>query len=400
MRPAEIDLYNPDVYVRGVPHETFRWLRAEAPMFFQKEPSGRGYWALTRYEDVLAVARDPARFSSARGTNLQDYEPPDLDLIRLLMVNMDPPQQTKFRRIVSDGFTPRMVALLEPRVRAVVRELLDRVAPLGEVDFVSAIAAELPLIVFAELLGVPQADRYKLFDWTNRLIGFDDPDFQTSFEDGRVAAAEIWQYASQLAETRRAHPGPDLVSVLQHAEVDGARLTEGELDAFFLLLAVGGNETTRNLISGGMLALLDHPDERARLAASPELVPSAVEEMLRWVTPVIYMRRTATIDTRIRGGEVRAGEKIVLYLASANRDEAVFAAPQRFDVGRAPNPHLAFGGGPHFCLGASLARLEVRVMFEELLRRLPDLALAGPVRRLRSSYINGVKAMPVRFARA
>lgn len=398
MRLEDIDIYDPDVYVRGVPHDVFAFLRREAPVFFQKEPNGRGYWALLKHEDVAMVGKDPGRFSSWRGgTNIQDYPPEDLDQIRLMMVNMDPPEHAKFRRLASTGFTPRMVARLEPRIREVTKEILDKVAPLGECDFVTSIAAELPLQVIAELLGVPHEDRHELFNWSNRLIGFDDPEFQTSLEDARAAAFEVWQYANKLASERAGKKGDDLVSVLMNAEIEGERLTEMEFDSFFLLLAVAGNETTRNLISGGMLALMEHPEQRKRLLDDPSLVPSAVEEMLRWVTPVMYFRRTATRDTEVRGQKIREGDKVCIYYTSANRDEAVFKDSMRFDVGRTPNEHLAFGGGEHFCLGASLARLEIRVMFEELLRRMPDLELAKPPRRLRSNFINGYKELRVRF---
>jgi cholest-4-en-3-one 26-monooxygenase len=290
-----------------------------------------------------------------------------------------------------------MVARLEPRIRAAAKDIVDQVIAKGEADFVTAIAAELPLRVIAELLGVPMEDRHKLFDWSNRLIGFDDPEFQTSLEDGKGAAAELWMYANGLADLRRDAKGEDLVSVLINAEIEGERLTDMEFDSFFLLLTVAGNETTRNLISGGLLALIEHPEERARLTNDTSLLPSAVEEMLRWVTPVMYFRRTATRDTQLRGQKIREGEKVVMYYSSANRDEDVFPASEQFDVGRTPNDHLAFGAGQHFCLGANLARLEIRAIFEEIVTRMPDVGLAGPVRRLRSNFINGFKTIPVRF---
>jgi cholest-4-en-3-one 26-monooxygenase len=401
MRIADVELHNPDVYVRGVPHDAFRVLRQEAPIYFQKETGdrrGRGYWALTKHEDVIAVSKDPARFSSHRGgTNIEDYEEEDLSAIQMMMVNMDPPQHNQFRRLASTGFTPRMVARMEPHIRAVTSAILDKVAKKGSADFVTSIAAELPLQVIAEMMGVPHEERHKLFDWSNRLIGFDDPEFQTSLADGKIAAMEVWMYASSLAEARRGVKGEDLVSVLINAEIEGQQLSEAEFDAFFLLLAVAGNETTRNLISGGMLALIENPEQRKRLIDDPSLIPSAVEEMLRWVTPVMYFRRTAMKDTEIRGQKIKEGDKVVMYYSSANRDEDVFPSGDTFDVGRTPNEHLAFGTGQHFCLGANLARLEIRVMFEELLRRLPDIELAGPVRRLRSNFINGYKEIPVRF---
>jgi cholest-4-en-3-one 26-monooxygenase len=314
-----------------------------------------------------------------------------------MMLNMDPPQHNQFRKLASTGFTPRMVARLEPRIRAAAKDIIDQVAKKGSADFVASIAAELPLQVIAELLGVPAEDRHKIFEWSNRLIGFDDPEFQTSFEDGKAAATELWMYASQLAELRRENKGEDLVSVLINAEIDGERLSDMEFDSFFLLLAVAGNETTRNLISGGLLALIEHPEQRARLIKDPSLIPSAVEEMLRWVTPVMYFRRTTTRDAVIRGQKFSSGEKLAMYYCAANRDEDAFPAADHFDVGRTPNEHLAFGTGQHFCLGSNLARLEIRVIFEELLRRLPDIELAGPVRRLRSNFINGFKTIPIRF---
>jgi cholest-4-en-3-one 26-monooxygenase len=395
---ADVELYDPDLYARGIPHEAFEVLRREAPVHFHREPNGRGFWAITKYDDVVTVSKDPGRFSSHRGgTNIQDYPPEELSTIQLLMLNMDPPQHNKFRRLVSQGFTPRVIARLEPRIREIARTILDGISPSGNCDFVRSVAAELPLQVIAELIGIPQEDHGKVFDWSNRLIGFDDPDFQTTLDDGKQAAMEMWIYANSLSEVRKGKAGDDLVSILMNGEVDGARLSEMEFDSFFLLLAVAGNETTRNLISGGMLALMEHPEQRDRLVRDPSLVPSAVEEMLRWVTPVVHFRRTAMRDTEIRGVKIKENDKVVVYYASANRDEDVFPDPFQFDVGRSPNEHLAFGVGQHFCLGNNLARLEIRVMFEELLRRLPDIELAGPVRRLRSNFINGLKELPVRF---
>jgi len=393
------DIFDPEIYVAGVPHEAFRVLRAERPVSFHPEPAdGRGFWAITKYHDVVQISKDPGTFSSYKGgTNIPDYPPDSLDVIRMLMLNMDPPQHNKFRRLTSTGFTPRMIARMEEYIRRAARTIVDEVIESGQCDFVTKIAAELPLQVIADIMGVPQEDRHLVFDWSNRLIGFDDPEFQTSLEDAQVAAAEIWGYANTLAEGRKGQQGKDLVTVLVNAVIDGEQLTEMEFDAFFLLLAVAGNETTRNLISGGMLALFDHPQQRARLMADPTLIDTAVEEMLRWVTPVIHFRRTATRDVELRGEQIKEGDKVVLYYTSANRDEEVFTDPQVFDVGRTPNDHLAFGIGQHSCLGLNLARLEIKVMFEEILRRMPDLELDGKVRRLRSNFINGVKEIPVRF---
>jgi cholest-4-en-3-one 26-monooxygenase len=396
---TDIDLLNPDNFVDGVPHHFFELLRREAPVFRHPEQNGPGFWALTKYDDIVTVSMDSETFSSWRGgTNIHDLPEESLGFVRMIMLNMDPPQHTKYRRLVSKGFTPRIVQAMEPHVRAIASEIIDRVAERGECDFVADIAAELPLQVILELMGIPVHDRHMIFDWSNRMIGFDDPEFQTSPEDGRAAATDMFMYANQLAVERKRTPRADVISTLMRAELDGEALTETEFDAFFVLLSVAGNETTRNLISGGMLALIEHPDQRSKLLANPDLLPLAVDEMLRWVTPVIYFRRTVTRDTELRGERIREGDKVVMYYGSGNRDEDIFRDGHLFDVARDPNPHITFGpGGAHFCLGASLARLEIRVMFEELLRRLPDIDLSGPVRRLRSNFIAGIKQMPVRF---
>jgi cholest-4-en-3-one 26-monooxygenase len=400
MLPTEIELYDPDIYVNGVPHATMSQLRKEAPVFWhdKAEKDGRGFWAIMKHADIVRISKDPKTFSSFRGgTNIPDYAAEDLSNIQLLMLNMDPPQHAKFRKLVSLGFTPRMVTFMEPKIRERVRNIVDAMANRGSCDFVTSVSSELPLQVMAELLGVPMEERNKMFDWSNRLIGFDDPEFQTSIEDARLAAFDIWSYSQQLGDQRKGKDGTDLISILVNAQVDGESLTDLEVNCFFLLLAVAGNETTRNLVSGATLALIEHPDQYARLVADPSLIPFAVDEFLRWVTPVMHFRRTATRDVEIRGQKIREGDKVVMYYNSANRDEDVFPNSQVFDVGRTPNDHLAFGVGEHFCLGNSLARLEIRIMFEELLRRIPDLRLAGKVRRLRSNFINGVKEMPVEF---
>lgn len=397
----DVDLSDPDVFVEGIPYAAFQRLRVEAPVYWQAEQSGRGFWVITRYEDLVAVSKDPATFSSARaGTNIFDVAEADLPMLRLLMLNMDPPKHNKFRRLVSTGFTSRMVTQLEPHVRQICRDLVDRVVDRTSFDFVTEIAVELPLLVIAELLGVPAEDRHQVFAWSNALVGFDDPEYRTSLETGKLASAQMWAYANQLAAERKEHPLGDLVSVLMQAEVDGDRLSEMEFDSFFLLLAVAGNETTRNLISGGMRALIEHPAERARLVADPSLLPTGIEELLRWVSPLIHFRRTATRDVHMHGTTIRENDKVVIFYPSANRDERKFVNPETFDVGRTPNDHLAFGIGEHFCLGANLARLEIQLIFEELLRRLPDLEFDGPVRRLRSNFVNGIKTMPVRRAGA
>ncbi|TMC48477.1 MAG: cytochrome P450 [Chloroflexi bacterium] len=399
-RLEDVELYDPDVYVRGVPHDMFALLRREAPVHWQREAHGPGYWAITRYDDVVQVSRDSATFSSAVGSALLEdpWTPEDLASMQLMMLNMDPPRHSKLRSLVNKGFTPRMITQLKEQVRDRCRMIVDAVAERGSCDFVTEIAAELPLQVIADMVGIPQMDRRQIFEWSNKLIGFDDPEFQNSREEAQLVSMQMYEYANQLALQRRDSAQDDLVSVLMRAEVDGERLSELEFDLFFLLLAVAGNETTRNLISGGMLALIEQPEQRRRLLDDRSLLDTAVEEMLRWVTPVMQFRRTATTDTEIRGQRIRANEKVVIYYPSANHDEDVFPDPDRFDVGRSPNEHLTFGGGgTHFCLGANLARLEIRLIFEELLNRLPDVELAGPARRLRSNFINGIKEMPVRF---
>jgi cholest-4-en-3-one 26-monooxygenase len=391
---ADIDLFNPETFVPGVPHHMFDWLREHAPVYFHPEPGGPGFWNLTKWDDCERVSREWKTYSSAKGTNIVDAE----GGYELAMVNQDPPYHTKLRNLVRKGFTPRMVDAMEPHIREMCTKILDRVAPRGECDFVVDIASELPLQVIAELLGVPHEERHLIFDWSNQMMGMEDPEYGTSMEGARLAATKMWAYAGQLAELRKKDPKDDLVSVLVHAEVDGERLTDFDFQIFFLLLAVAGNETTRNLITGGMLALMENPDQRERLMKDRSLLPSAIEEMLRWVTPVMHFRRTATEDTEVRGTRIRAGDKVLMWYISANRDEEKFPDPHQFDVGRTPNEHLTFGGGgPHFCLGFNVARLEIQIMFDELLNRFPDMEMTGPLSRMRNNFVNGHKHLPVRF---
>jgi cholest-4-en-3-one 26-monooxygenase len=392
----DVDLLDLELFADGPPHAVFRRLRNEAPICRLPEPDGPGYWAVTRYEDVVEVSRHPQLFGSNPNTMIKD---PDDDThgAGAIMLNEDPPRHTQLRKLVNRGFTPRQVTQLEPRVREIVGRLLDTAASRGEFDLVSDVAVELPLQVIAELVGVPEDERHTVFAWTETMMSIGDPELGGTEADARAAMTEMFAYADRLAGERATGDGTDLLSVLLAADVDGDRLTQMDVDLFFMLLMNAGSETTRNLITGGMLALFEHPDERARLQADLPLLTSAVEEMLRWVTPVMHFRRTARDDCEIAGQEIAAGDKVAIWYVSANRDERVFADPDRFDVERTPNEHVAFGaGGPHFCLGASLARLEARVMFEELLTRLPALEPAGPVRRLRSNFIHGIKELPVR----
>jgi len=396
--PSGVDLSDPGAFANGVPYDAFRKLRRENPVSWQDEPNGTGFWSIVKYDDLQRCSRNHRVFSSGRkGCFMFDSPPDDLERMQMMMVNMDPPRHTKYRGIVNKGFTPHRMRMLEGHVREICKKIIDNVAKRGECDFVKDIAAELPLQVIAELMGIPLEEREMVFDWSNRLIGFDDPEFQTSMEDGKMAAAEMYVYANQLAEARRTNPKDDLTSILMNAEVEGEHLNELEYDLFFLLLAVAGNETTRNLISQGMLKLIENPGELARLRADRSLLDTAVEEMIRVVTPVMQFRRTVTEDIVVGDQQFRENDKVIFWYVSANRDEDVFRDPDRFDVGRTPNEHLGFGIGQHFCLGANLARLEIRIMFEELLERIHDVELAGPIRRLRSNFIHGIKSMPVRF---
>jgi cytochrome P450 len=412
MDPLGVDLFDPRTYTSGVPHEAFAVLRRDCPVYRQEEPAilgwpeGPGYWAVMRYRDVVFVNRNPNLFSSQLGaTQIRDPKPDDLAFQQRMMLNLDPPEHSRLRRIVSKAFTPRHIERLEAFLRQRARALVDAVAPLGACDFSHDLAADLPLLALAEVLGVPAEDRRLLFNWGNRVIGFQDPEYAVYDEQGRpvdprsrAALQDMFDYAHQLADRKRREPADDVITALLFAEVDGQKLTREEYENFFFLLTVAGNETLRNGIPNGTLALLEHPEEHRRLLDDPSLLPTAIEEMLRFAGPVMCFRRTAAADVELAGTKIRAGDKVVVYYASANRDEAAFADPDRFDVGRTPNEHLSFGVGPHFCLGAHLARLQMRVFFEEALWRVPDLELAGPVERLQSNFQAGVKHMPVRFS--
>jgi cytochrome P450 len=383
------------LFAAGPPHDLFRRFREETPVAFFPEPDGPGFWGVFRYDDVVDVSRHPQQFASAPAVFIQD--PPDAAVTQELLINQDPPRHTKLRKLVNRGFTPRQISALEPHVRDIVVRLLDEASALGGFDLVHDLAVELPLQVIAEMVGVPQEDRHKVFSWTERMMSNDDDDQAAMHADAQVAIAEMFGYADQLIASRIGGDGTDLLSVLLRADVDGEALNQFEVDVFFMLLMNAGSETTRNLITGGTLALFEHPDQRVLLAANPELVPSAIEEMLRWVTPVMHFRRTAQGDTEIGGQPIAAGDKVVMWYTSANRDDAQFPDASTFDITRTPNEHVSFGaGGPHFCLGASLARLEARILFEELLARCPTLEQAGEPVRLRSNFINGIKSLPVR----
>ncbi|MEV0996149.1 cytochrome P450 [Nonomuraea sp. NPDC050202] len=389
-----IDLVDRDIYANaGPPHDQLAWLRANSPVHWHEgEP---GFWAVTRYEDVVHVSRHSDLFSSHRKLALFEDLPEDqIALQRLMMLNQDPPEHTRRRSLVNRGFTPRTIGALEQHIRDICDDLLDKLT--GEIDFVTEVAAPLPLYVICELLGAPATDRDKLFNWSNRMIGSQDPDYAASPEEGSGAAMEVYAYANQLAAQRRANPRNDIVTKLLQSDEHGETLGEDEFDLFVLLLVVAGNETTRNAASGGMLALFDHPDQWDRLVADPALARTAADEIVRWVSPVNLFRRTSTTDQVLGGQEIKENDKVVVFYSSANRDTSVFPDAEIFDIARDPNPHIGFGGGgAHFCLGNHLAKLELRVLFEQLARRHPRLRQTGEVRRLRSNFINGIKELPV-----
>jgi cytochrome P450 len=390
-----IDLLDLENYRDGPPHRLFARLRREDPVHWHPEVKGPGFWAVTRYADVVHVSRDSETFSSERGGTMV-FDVPEVELIglRQMMLNMDPPRHSKLRAIVNKGFTPRRVAELRERIDVLSRLIVDAALAKGEFDFVTEVAGELPSYVIAELMGIPLEDGRELYRLTERMHTTDPSD--EAQLAGRLAIGEMMNYSRRVQAEKRARPGSDLVSALLAAEVDGQRLTEFEFDLFFLLLINAGGDTTRNLVGGGMEALFEHPAERARLQRDLSLLDSAIEEMLRWVTPVVHFRRTATRDVILRDKRIHEGDKVVVFYTSANRDEEVFAHPERFDPSRSPNEHVAFGGGgTHYCLGANLARLEGRRMFAEVLGRMPHLERTGPIERLHSNFINGPRRMPV-----
>jgi cytochrome P450 len=391
-----VDLTQPATYVDGMPYDAFRRLRTVAPVAWHPQDDGPGFYALTGHAEVVAVSRDSSTFSSeATGVFFAPPGDEEASALGLMMLTMDPPRHTRLRALVSRGFTPRHVARLHDRVADMARAIVDAVAPLGACDFVRDVAGALPSMVIAELLGIPLDDGRTLYALTEQMhTASDDPTRSAA----RAAQAQMFSYATQLAARKLQEPGDDIASSLLAAEVDGERLTGTEFNFFFMLLINAGGDTTRNLVAGAALALMDHPDELARLRARPDLLPTAVEEMLRYVSPVIVFSRTATRDVELRGVPIHAGQRVAMFYPAANRDEFVFDDPDRFDVSRDPNPHVAFGGGgTHFCLGANLARVEIAALMREVLVRMPDLTLEGPVQRLQSNLINGVAAMPVRF---
>jgi cytochrome P450 len=398
MEKPEIDLLSIASFAHGQPHDQFRWLRANDPVYWHEEAGGRGFWAVMRHEDVCTVSRDPKTFSSyAGGIAINDMDPDGLAASRNMMLFMDPPQHTRYRALVSQQFIPRSARAIKPRIEELARKIIDRVIDRGQCDLVSQIAGELPSYVIADLMGIPLEDGRLLYEWTEKMHSSSEavPEMEK-----RAASMQMLNYALGIADEKRKKPGDDLATRLLNSEIDGDRLTPAEYTFFFLLLINAGGDTTRNLLAGGMLALFENPSERRKLQSDLDrLLPLAVEEMLRYVSPVVYMRRTATCDTSLGGRQIRSGDKVVVYYGSANRDESVFADPDRFDVARTPNDHIAFGGGgTHFCLGAHIARIEIQAMLREILTRLPDLEAAGAAEWLPSNFISGPRRLPVRFS--
>jgi len=411
MELSDINLVDLDRFAAGFPHADFRFLREHAPVWWHpphaKAPGGEGFWVISRHAETLAVLRDHTSFSSegggARsggGTTLEDMP---RGVGPGVMLNMlDPPRHTALRLLVNKGFKPRTIASLESALRERTRRILDEITPRGRCDFLVEVAAELPLQAIAGLLGLPQEDRFQMYAWTTAIVDYSDRDLGQSSERLRVAAAGLADYGRKLIARKRAAPADDMLSIVIHAELPGEagvprRLADEELLPFFMLLLVAGSETTRNAIAGGLLALIEHPAELARLRSDTSLLATGVEEILRWTSPTTYNRRTATQDSELAGQKIRAGDKLTHWYPSANRDAAVFADPFCFDVARQPNPHLAFGNGLHHCLGASLARTEIRLVFEELLPRWSEIELEGPIECARSNKHGGIRHLPVRF---
>lgn len=393
----EIALDDPASFAAGHPHDQYRWLRRHHPVWFHAERGGSGFWAVTSHDHVVEVSRDPRTYSSwLGGVMLPDSDPDLLDGSRLMMLYQDPPTHTRYRRLVARSFTPKAAQAWADRIGRLAGRIVDGVIERGECELVTEVAGEMPSLVIAEIMGIPSDDGRRLYHLTE-IMHSGDP--AISDEVRLEAVLEMHAYAAATAEAKRRRPADDVASALVNVDVDGERLTDDEFQWFFLLLVNAGGDTTRNLVGGGVEALLAHPDQLVRLRTETEgLMPTAVEELLRWVSPVVHMRRTAAVDTDLGGEKIAAGQKVVVFYAAANRDESVWADADHLDLARRPNPHLAFGGGgAHMCLGAHFARLEAAAILEEIVTRMDGLELAGPVERLTSAFIAGPRVLPVAF---
>ena len=395
----DINLISPETFAAtGHPWEQYAWLRKNAPVYWHDEPNGPGFWAITKYEDVRTISRMPKVFSSYEtSVMLPDPDPMGLYAQRLMMLNMDPPQHDRFKLLVSRGFTPKNAPLLRPKIEELARDIVDAVLAKGECDFVTEIAGRLPSGLIAELMGMPRVDGERLYDLTEIMHTNDDAIAPPEMKMNSVG--EMLGYAQSVADLKRQSPGDDLATILVNAEVDGDHLTDEEFQWFFLLLVNAGGDTTRNLLAAGLQLLFDHPDQRTKLIGDLDgLLGSAIEEMLRYCSPVTHFKRTAMQDTVVGGQSIKTGERVVMFYGSANRDEDIFENADAFDVSRHPNPHVAFGaGGPHLCLGMHVARVELAVMFRELLTRMPHIEAGGPIERMHSSFIAGVHRMPIKY---
>ena len=402
LRPGDVDLSDPRTFVAGVPNDYFRVLREEDPVHWQAERKLKGflpwpgYWALTRYADVARVSRDSELFSTEVGTSSLNDLPPRLRRMAYdQLIQMDPPGHTELRNLMNVQFKPSAVMETEAHMRKVVCETLDRLEGRREFDFVDGVSAPISLRILTNFLGVPDEYTARFYRWTNQTMRFGEPGIVPQLR-ARFGLAQIFLQSTLLERERRKRPLGDPFSQLVHGEFRGAPLTRRMIQVNFFLLIIAGNETTRNALSGGIQALCEHPEQFERLRRDPSLLPQAIEEMLRWVSPVMQFRRTATRDTQIGDREIRKGDKVVMYYGAANRDPEVFEEPESFDITRKPNPHLAFGLGSHFCMGSHIARLEMRVTLEEFLRRFPRFRLAGRPERLESHFISGIQRLPLR----
>ncbi|MBB3048468.1 cytochrome P450 [Litorivivens lipolytica] len=398
MQLSDIDIYNPDNYVAAVPHEQFTLLRDEAPVYWHAHPDGGGYWVISRYEDVRAVSRDHATFSAQRGFVMVDELPPEiLGMAQGQLLGMDPPNHGPIRRAVIERFTSKMLVQMEPMVREIARDALLAAREKPDCNFVFDAAGNLPTAVICSLMGVPKDMWGQIRHWSDMQTSAGDPDLGASPEETQQISMEMGMYGYQLATERQNSDADDLISLLINVEVDGHKVTAEEFASLFIQITVAGNETTRSMIASGMYELLKRPELYRKLEANPELLPGAVEEMLRWSTPLHYFRRTATCDTELHGQQIKENDRVVMLYSSANFDERVFENPQEFDIERSPNPHLAFGHGIHLCLGANLARLEAKIFFEEFFKLFAGAELTGEPKRIRSNLVNGFKDLPVRL---
>lgn len=403
LRPGDVDLSDPKTFARGVPHEYFRVLREEAPVHWQSELTlpvflpGPGYWSLTRHEDVAFVSKHPEIFSSAEGSSsLNELRPRERELARTQLIQMDPPKHTELRNLMNRQFKPRAVAETATHMRKIVCETLDRLEGRSECDFVGDVSAPISLRVLTNFLGVPDRYTARFYRWTNETMRFGEPGFGNLLR-ARLALLQIFTQSWLLARARRKAPTDDPFSSLVNGSFEGKPLSSTMVQVNFFLLMVAGNETTRNALSGGIQAFSEHPEQLERLHRDASLMPTAIEEILRWVSPVMQFRRTALCDTEIAGQPIRKGQKVVVYYGAANRDPTVFENPEKFDIARNPNPHLGFGTGTHFCMGSHIARLEMQITLEEFLRRFPNMRLAGPPERMQSNFISSIKRLPVKL---